>query len=349
MNRNARFNIRTLEDNLQTMLENVLQNYLNPGQALNPVPGQAPNASLGQGQSNIPNPPHAPNPVPMPNINNRNQTYVDEMAILHTVRELTQGYTSNIREYNNNMREYNSNITTALSLMRLFYQRQTNENIDRISTEPRTPLQTPAQGPVPLPTQAPLHTQAYTHQRHARTPILTFTMFPHTDAARTPLYENVIVSPTYNEVEEATERLSYSPDMMLINTQCPIALEDFVEDESLVRIRHCGHTFREASIYNWFRSNVRCPVCRHDIRTGPSQEDNINTESDYNESNAVVNEYLRDFGLDASNNELDNELDNDADNDAEQDIDHDELEFIAEITTTYEFPIPEDSSNNTMT
>ena len=307
MNRNSRFNIRTLEDNLQTMLENVLQNYLNPGQTPSPV--------------QPPNPVQPPSPVQPPNINNRNQTYVDQMAILHTIRELTQGYTSNIREYNHNMREYNSNITTALSLIRLFYQRQTNENIDRINTEPRTSTQAPAQAPAQPPAQP-----------NIRSPILTFTMFPYTNTGRTPLYENVVVAPTNNEVEEATEQLSYSPDMILINTQCPIALEDFVEGESLVRIRHCGHTFRQASIRNWFRSNVRCPVCRHDIREESAQE-NTNIQGEPPETNTLMNEYLRNFTLDSDNN----------------DLDHEQLELIAEITTTYDFPIREDSSYNTIT
>jgi Ring finger domain len=315
MNRNSRFNIRTLEENLQTMLENVLQNYLNPGQPANPVQPT--------------NPVQPPNPVPAPNINNRNQTYVDQMAILHTIRELTQGYTSNIREYNQNMREYNSNITTALSLIRLFYQRQANENIDRINTEPRTSTQGPVQAPAQVPAQGPV-------QLNARNPILTFTMFPYTNTGRAPLYENVVVAPTNEQVEEATEQLSYSPDMILINTQCPIALEDFVEGESLVRIRHCGHTFRQASIHNWFRSNVRCPVCRHDIREESAQE-NTNIQGEPPETNTIVNEYLRNFTLDPDNNDLD------------QDSEHDELEFIAEITTTYNFPIQEDSSYNTIT
>ena len=31
-------------------------------------------------------------------------------------------------------------------------------------------------------------------------------------------------------------------------------------------LNHCGHAFREDAIRNWFSNNVRCPVCRHDIR-----------------------------------------------------------------------------------
>jgi hypothetical protein len=52
----------------------------------------------------------------------------------------------------------------------------------------------------------------------------------------------------------------------LINHRCPITLEEFQENDNIRRIRHCGHCFNEESIQHWFRNNVRCPVCRLDIR-----------------------------------------------------------------------------------
>lgn len=32
------------------------------------------------------------------------------------------------------------------------------------------------------------------------------------------------------------------------------------------RIRQCGHVYHRSCISSWFAVNVRCPVCRHDIR-----------------------------------------------------------------------------------
>jgi len=80
------------------------------------------------------------------------------------------------------------------------------------------------------------------------------------------LFQNVIVSPTAEQIENATEVFSYTEDLDLINHSCPITLEEFQENDNIRRIRHCGHCFNEESIQHWFRNNVRCPVCRLDIR-----------------------------------------------------------------------------------
>ena len=80
------------------------------------------------------------------------------------------------------------------------------------------------------------------------------------------LFQNVIVSPTNEQIENATEVFPYTEGLDLINHRCPITLEEFQENDNIRRIRHCGHCFNEGSIQHWFRNNVRCPVCRLDIR-----------------------------------------------------------------------------------
>ena len=50
------------------------------------------------------------------------------------------------------------------------------------------------------------------------------------------------------------------------NNTCPITLEEFNHGERICQIKQCGHIFREEALRNWFRRNVRCPVCRYDIR-----------------------------------------------------------------------------------
>ena len=89
------------------------------------------------------------------------------------------------------------------------------------------------------------------------------------------------------QINNSTQIINYNRDMSNINTSCPITLEDFQDGDVVRRIRHCGHTFHENAIQGWFRSNVRCPVCRYDIReyiiptaehnetTEPSNEENI--------------------------------------------------------------------------
>jgi hypothetical protein len=51
-----------------------------------------------------------------------------------------------------------------------------------------------------------------------------------------------------------------------LNSSCPITLERFDETSSVTQILHCGHIFTPSGIESWFQSNVRCPVCRYDVR-----------------------------------------------------------------------------------
>jgi hypothetical protein len=71
---------------------------------------------------------------------------------------------------------------------------------------------------------------------------------------------------TPNEIEQTTTTRSFSSISMPINDECPIRLELFDEDDIVIQINHCGHIFNCVELNNWFRTNVRCPVCRHNIR-----------------------------------------------------------------------------------
>ena len=71
----------------------------------------------------------------------------------------------------------------------------------------------------------------------------------------------VIVAPTPAQIDSATEDLLHIP----ADTQCSICHE--IVNSNGTRIRHCGHTYHRDCIRTWFSMSVRCPVCRHDIRT----------------------------------------------------------------------------------
>jgi len=77
----------------------------------------------------------------------------------------------------------------------------------------------------------------------------------------------VEIYPTQSQIETATRRVRYCDISRPINTACPISMEDFNDNDMVIVIRHCGHTFHTEQLMNWFRSNCRCPVCRYDIRT----------------------------------------------------------------------------------
>jgi len=79
------------------------------------------------------------------------------------------------------------------------------------------------------------------------------------------LMEPVVVAPSYTDISANTvvRRLeANSPE------NCAICQDQMLQDEEVRTIRHCSHLFHKECIDEWFRSNVRCPNCRVDIRTG---------------------------------------------------------------------------------
>ncbi len=70
--------------------------------------------------------------------------------------------------------------------------------------------------------------------------------------------EPVIVRPTQEEINTALETITSS------NSNCAIC-QDLISFDG-VKVRHCGHEFHRSCILSWFEINVRCPVCRQDIR-----------------------------------------------------------------------------------
>lgn len=79
--------------------------------------------------------------------------------------------------------------------------------------------------------------------------------------------------PTIRQIMDNTERFILNQDnsIRIDDTRCPISLEDFQVGEELCEIKHCHHVFKWSSLQNWFSRNSHCPVCRHDIRTNPIQ------------------------------------------------------------------------------
>jgi hypothetical protein len=90
----------------------------------------------------------------------------------------------------------------------------------------------------------------------------------NTDAANLwrSFYDNISVAPSRRQIENSTRIIQFSEITSPINSSCPITLERFDETSSVTQILHCGHIFTTSGIDSWFQSNVRCPVCRYDIR-----------------------------------------------------------------------------------
>ena len=109
------------------------------------------------------------------------------------------------------------------------------------------------------------------------------------------LLRPVIVRPTLAQIQRATEVVNFSAIENPRNSICSITQEEFQPNDRVTRILYCGHTFFPEQIREWFRQNVRCPVCRYDIRTyrqgqinGDASNANANANADTN-TNANTN------------------------------------------------------------
>jgi hypothetical protein len=73
----------------------------------------------------------------------------------------------------------------------------------------------------------------------------------------------VNIAPTNEEIENSTviEVSSENQD-----NNCAICQDLFEEGQQMRKINYCSHYFHKDCIDVWFRNNVHCPTCRHDIR-----------------------------------------------------------------------------------
>jgi hypothetical protein len=78
-----------------------------------------------------------------------------------------------------------------------------------------------------------------------------------------PAFENpVVVRATEEQIAVATtlEILTEGSEV------CSICQDSIAVNSEIRTINACDHQFHTGCIDTWFQQNVRCPVCRHDIR-----------------------------------------------------------------------------------
>jgi len=93
-----------------------------------------------------------------------------------------------------------------------------------------------------------------------RTPYPIFNNFNST------FFDRVPVPPSNEQIQLATLTTYYSNIVEPLNTNCPITLETFENNNVVTLIKYCGHIFKPESLNNWFNEDNRCPVCRYDVR-----------------------------------------------------------------------------------
>lgn len=205
-------------------------------------------------------------------------------------------------DYNQNIREYQSNIRCIFQILYELIVQQRQRPIQEPSyTVPQQHYQTdhsqryPRTGSRQQPPLPPQTTQSARHtQRPFREPTLSqilqnLSFRPTTQRRQPTQFQDVIVRPTPEQISSAVNRFSYETTLELRNTNCPITLEDFQEGDPLMQIVYCQHCFHENALENWFQQNVRCPVCRYDIRISTERPRTFRSDAS---TNATTNQEL---------------------------------------------------------
>ena len=280
----------------------------------------------------------------------------DNLAIIQLLREVLHSHDDRMREYSENMRM----ILQILSLLvqRQYYSRTyvdpTHDFYTNRREQPNQSTQSNSRDNTNRRSEIPRQTTR-TRQNNYQSQILSYVIYPFLDLSGSllnpPRFQDVVVYPTGEQINSATRIITYDESIELINHRCPISLADFEEGEDIRQIIHCGHCFCEDSIQNWFRSNVRCPVCRYDIReySLPDIHDaSLNRPTSPNTPNAPNNRNINNIDnnlnnlnhiFDGISTNLTNILSNYIDNEFGQ---------SNELTYTFDFPVMyRDLSGNT--
>jgi hypothetical protein len=167
---------------------------------------------------------------------------------IHDLAEAMYEYQRNIRYYTDNIRDYNQNINTYLNIIN-----NSPPIINNLGFRDYRPIFQPT----PI-----TNVFRNINQRRDEGNMFQPTTFQPTTFQQR--FEDVVVRPTEAQITRALDFFSYSP--MEESHTCPITLETIQEGDEVCRIRQCGHIFKRSAIEGWFLRNVRCPVCRYDIR-----------------------------------------------------------------------------------
>lgn len=281
-NYNRRSNYtNTVDTELQRLIEEIIRNYTRPTRPTRPT-----------------------------NIERSNE---DFLTFLYTLRDITAGYNSNMLEYQTNTRlslellqNYLSEISNNQRIPTNNYipsfQRNSNENPIQQQQQQRLPQQ-----------------RTQTNTTENREHLLSYVVYRPTirnqDATTLRnFFQNILIRPTREQVNNATELITYNRNLENISQTCPITLEEFQDGDIIRQIKQCKHVFHELPIQNWFRTNVRCPVCRYDIRDfrrerTPELQEEIVQNTQETENNTENN----------TENDIENDIENNIENDTEND------------------------------
>ena len=118
-------------------------------------------------------------------------------------------------------------------------------------------------------------------------------------------FDNVLIPATEAQISAATTIRQFSTIDNALNSSCPITLCGFTPTTMVMRIDQCGHIFSPDSLMEWFNQNVRCPVCRHDIRSSLNNQPSASRQSlgniAGNFAGNIIETFLRNNSIDITN------------------------------------------------
>ena len=131
-----------------------------------------------------------------------------------------------------------------------------------------TPLEPQTHVPVPTPTHRSGFPPPPRHPAPIQRPVRPPRTFPRAIISRAMgnFNDPVNVVATPRQISTATTHRLYENIETPTNDRCPICLEVFQPNSEVTQINNCRHIFNRAELATWFETNVRCPVCRFDIR-----------------------------------------------------------------------------------
>jgi hypothetical protein len=134
------------------------------------------------------------------------------------------------------------------------------------NTEQQTLIQPPTNTTNPELRNNGFSTNIFTTAQPFTTTLMTPTFGGGIFGGGSSLFENVPVFPSAEQIDNATRTVTFQELDSPINQTCPITMETFEPTQIVMQITHCGHIFNPTHLHSWFRTHVKCPVCRHDIR-----------------------------------------------------------------------------------
>jgi hypothetical protein len=183
-----------------------------------------------------------------------NQESANDTTILHTLQlntlnNLINQYCSQINIFQENMRDLIQTLRTTIYQQNIVYSHRRNNIRQNTQTPP----------PVFSRTNARNTSRAWNIPHYDFTNIAY--EIPQLSTPRRPLSNRI----RQQQINNAIQIVEYNEEMS--EERCPITLENFIVGENVCKIIHCGHIFKSAGLMQWFQRNIKCPVCRYDIRT----------------------------------------------------------------------------------